>query len=237
MRSPGARTTGFWATPTPSGTARSTGPWPTGATSTTCSPRSTAFCCEAGRAGADPRRVRRAPPAGRRRGRRRHDEALARAPAVLARPGLTAIAGGKYTTYRVMARDAVDAAARTSASAAPSATERLPLLGAGDPAGGARPRSGSGTAAARTRCASSPRPTRRWRPRSPAPARLPRGRGGARGHAPGRARPRRHPLAAHARLDRGPRPRPGGGGGHRAAGRAGTGVVGGPRRGGARPLP
>ena len=27
-------------------------------------------------------------------------------------PGLTAIAGGKYTTYRVMARDAVDAAAR-----------------------------------------------------------------------------------------------------------------------------
>ena len=27
-------------------------------------------------------------------------------------PGLTAIAGGKYTTYRVMARDAVDAASR-----------------------------------------------------------------------------------------------------------------------------
>ena len=30
MRSPGARTTGSWATPTPSGTARSTRPWPTG---------------------------------------------------------------------------------------------------------------------------------------------------------------------------------------------------------------
>ena len=26
-------------------------------------------------------------------------------------PGLVAVAGGKYTTYRVMARDAVDAAA------------------------------------------------------------------------------------------------------------------------------
>src|SRR5690606_17658251 len=27
-------------------------------------------------------------------------------------PGLVAVAGGKYTTYRVMARDAIDAAAR-----------------------------------------------------------------------------------------------------------------------------
>jgi glycerol-3-phosphate dehydrogenase len=45
-------------------------------------------------------------------------------------PGLTAIAGGKYTTYRVMARDAVDLAARDLGSASPSTTERLPLLGA-----------------------------------------------------------------------------------------------------------
>lgn len=46
-------------------------------------------------------------------------------------PGLVAIAGGKYTTYRVMAADAVDAAApdlpgRTQ----PSITDKVPLIGA-----------------------------------------------------------------------------------------------------------
>ncbi|MCG5431690.1 glycerol-3-phosphate dehydrogenase/oxidase [Mycobacterium sp. MYCO198283] len=46
-------------------------------------------------------------------------------------PGLVAIAGGKYTTYRVMAADAVDAAAEfTPARVAPSITEKVPLLGA-----------------------------------------------------------------------------------------------------------
>jgi glycerol-3-phosphate dehydrogenase len=45
-------------------------------------------------------------------------------------PGLTAIAGGKYTTYRVMARDAVDAAARDLGTTAPSRTDVLPLVGA-----------------------------------------------------------------------------------------------------------
>ena len=48
-------------------------------------------------------------------------------------PGLTAIAGGKYTTYRVMARDAVDVAARDLGSTQPSTTDRLPLLGAAAP--------------------------------------------------------------------------------------------------------
>ncbi|MGH3033344.1 MAG: glycerol-3-phosphate dehydrogenase/oxidase [Gaiellaceae bacterium] len=48
-------------------------------------------------------------------------------------PGLTAIAGGKYTTYRVMARDAVDVASRDLGSMAPSTTDRLPLLGAAAP--------------------------------------------------------------------------------------------------------
>jgi glycerol-3-phosphate dehydrogenase len=48
-------------------------------------------------------------------------------------PGLTAIAGGKYTTYRVMARDAVDVAAQDLGSTAPSTTDRLPLLGAAAP--------------------------------------------------------------------------------------------------------
>ena len=46
-------------------------------------------------------------------------------------PGLVSVAGGKYTTYRVMARDAVDAAARDLPFAvAASRTAALPLLGA-----------------------------------------------------------------------------------------------------------
>jgi glycerol-3-phosphate dehydrogenase len=45
-------------------------------------------------------------------------------------PGLVLVAGGKLTTYRVMARDAVDLAVRGRAGVAPSQTERVPLLGA-----------------------------------------------------------------------------------------------------------
>ncbi len=46
-------------------------------------------------------------------------------------PGLVAVAGGKYTTYRVMARDAVDAAVRAmDRRVAPSATHVTPLIGA-----------------------------------------------------------------------------------------------------------
>ena len=46
-------------------------------------------------------------------------------------PGLVLVAGGKYTTYRVMARDAVDAAAHSiGGRVPPSITERVPLLGA-----------------------------------------------------------------------------------------------------------
>lgn len=46
-------------------------------------------------------------------------------------PGLFVIAGGKYTTYRVMASDVVDAAAeRLGSDVAPSVTADLPLLGA-----------------------------------------------------------------------------------------------------------
>ncbi|ATL70093.1 glycerol-3-phosphate dehydrogenase/oxidase [Nocardia terpenica] len=46
-------------------------------------------------------------------------------------PGLFVIAGGKYTTYRVMAADVVDAAVQGLGRAvAPSVTEHLPLLGA-----------------------------------------------------------------------------------------------------------
>jgi glycerol-3-phosphate dehydrogenase len=46
-------------------------------------------------------------------------------------PGLVAVAGGKYTTYRVMARDAVDAAVDCLGREVPgSCTHEMPLLGA-----------------------------------------------------------------------------------------------------------
>nr|WP_296072654.1 glycerol-3-phosphate dehydrogenase/oxidase [uncultured Actinoplanes sp.] len=46
-------------------------------------------------------------------------------------PGLVVVAGGKYTTYRVMARDAVDAAVYGLArKVPPSCTQDVPLLGA-----------------------------------------------------------------------------------------------------------
>lgn len=48
-------------------------------------------------------------------------------------PGLTVIAGGKYTTYRVMARDVVDEAVRHLDRVVPtSCTESVPLVGADD---------------------------------------------------------------------------------------------------------
>lgn len=46
-------------------------------------------------------------------------------------PGLVVVAGGKYTTYRVMAADAVDEAARSMDRRVPgSVTDRIPLVGA-----------------------------------------------------------------------------------------------------------
>ncbi|MFC1400593.1 MULTISPECIES: glycerol-3-phosphate dehydrogenase/oxidase [Streptacidiphilus] len=46
-------------------------------------------------------------------------------------PGLVVVAGGKYTTYRVMAEDAVDEVVHgLDQRVAPSCTERVPLLGA-----------------------------------------------------------------------------------------------------------
>ncbi len=45
-------------------------------------------------------------------------------------PGLSAIAGGKFTTYRVMAEDAVDFALGEEAADRTSLTESVPLLGA-----------------------------------------------------------------------------------------------------------
>ena len=45
-------------------------------------------------------------------------------------PGFTVIAGGKLTTYRVMAKDAVDFAIGSRATTLPSITHDLPLVGA-----------------------------------------------------------------------------------------------------------
>jgi glycerol-3-phosphate dehydrogenase len=45
-------------------------------------------------------------------------------------PGLVLVAGGKYTTYRVMAADAVDAAVVGLPGVPPSRTKLLPLVGA-----------------------------------------------------------------------------------------------------------
>ncbi|MBD2760411.1 glycerol-3-phosphate dehydrogenase/oxidase [Yimella sp. cx-573] len=45
-------------------------------------------------------------------------------------PGLISIAGGKYTTYRVMAKDAIDAAAEDIGQIKDSVTENVPLVGA-----------------------------------------------------------------------------------------------------------
>jgi len=54
------------------------------------------------------------------------EHALSRSPR-----GMVSIAGGKYTTYRVMARDAVDAAVKELGRHAPRCvTDRIPLVGA-----------------------------------------------------------------------------------------------------------
>ncbi|WP_193103677.1 glycerol-3-phosphate dehydrogenase/oxidase [Brachybacterium sp. FME24] len=45
-------------------------------------------------------------------------------------PGLSAIAGGKYTTYRVMAEDVVDFAIKGSQPGRPSLTRSVPVIGA-----------------------------------------------------------------------------------------------------------
>ena len=63
-------------------------------------------------------------------------------------PGLVSVAGGKYTTYRIMARDAVGVAARDLPFAVPAShTDELPLLGAvGSAEAGRRARLHSGAA-------------------------------------------------------------------------------------------
>lgn len=77
--------------------------------------------------------------------------ALSRDHAVLPGPdGLTTIVGGKYTTYRRMAADAVDAAVAPLGVTTPSRTATLPLVGA---TRWAEVRAQAGTIAARHRLA------------------------------------------------------------------------------------
>lgn len=81
-----------------------------------------------------------APPAGR-TGRTRASSAdLSRAHAVLtSADGVISVVGGKLTTYRRMAADAVDAAVHIGRlTAGPGRTARLPLVGAAPPAALAR---------------------------------------------------------------------------------------------------
>ena len=67
-------------------------------------------------------------------GQRGETADLSRSHAVLTSPeGVVTVVGGKLTTYRRMAQDAVDAALRVAAvDAGPCRTHRLPLLGAAD---------------------------------------------------------------------------------------------------------
>ena len=57
---------------------------------------------------------------------------LSRRHALLDRDGVHVLVGGKLTTYRRMAQDAVDAVARQLGASRPCVTTSLPLVGAGD---------------------------------------------------------------------------------------------------------
>ena len=72
---------------------------------------------------------------------------ISRRHALLERDGVLVIVGGKLTTYRRMAQDAVDRAVKLLGSEARCRTESLPLVGVT-----ARPDSGRATAAATVRC-------------------------------------------------------------------------------------
>ena len=138
-------------------------------------------------------------------------------------PGLISVAGGKYTTYRVMARDAVDAAAQDlGRPVAPSVTDRTPILGAE----GFNALDNSVEALAAEWSLSSWRmrrlldrygslvgrgaraDTHRPDPAGVAPGCRPVPAGGdpVCRHTRGSASSRGHPDAAHAHLDRGRRP-------------------------------
>ena len=141
-------------------------------------------------------------------------------------PGLVAIAGGKYTTYRVMGADAIDAAAEyIPARVAPSITEKVPLMGADgyfalinqtESVGCAlRSASVSGAAPAGPVRIADRRGARNGRRQAGAAdadhrrAGVPEGGGVVRGSGRGRAASGGHPGSPDADLDRVPAPRRG----------------------------
>ena len=153
-------------------------------------------------------------------------------------PGLVMVAGGKYTTYRVMAKDAVDAVAHGLDGKVPrSCTDRVPLVGGeGYPGAVELPAAAaqaSGLHVARIehllqpvrladrRAAGADRERTRPGPAADGRRRLPARRDRLRRHARGRPAPERRADPAHPHLDRdlGPRARRGRGG--RRAARAG----------------
>ena len=125
-------------------------------------------------------------------------------------PGLTTIAGGKYTTYRVMAADLIDAVAGELGVAAPSVTRDVPLLDdraeraalLADAAGARRAAGGRAHARrGRPRVHPRGRAPPRGRARAPHPPRPHRARPGPRGR-----RARRRADGRRARLGRRPHP-------------------------------
>ena len=135
-------------------------------------------------------------------------------------PGLVTVRGGKYTTYRRIGADAVDAALGARAGSAPSTTATLALVGApdGGPATpGECPRGGRGGSAALaslrarygTETDDDPGAGRRTRPPGPAPCRRrpPGGRGRLGGRAGAGPVAGRHPRPSAPAGHRDPRPR------------------------------
>ena len=150
-------------------------------------------------------------------------------------PGLVVIAGGKWTTYRIMAKDAIDAAVDALDGKIPRVTHRGHRAASAPRA--TRPPGTSGAAIARAiglhvariehllnrygTLTEDSSTLIRERPRARRSAagrrRLHRRRGRLRGHARGRAAPRGRARPPHPHLHRGLGPRRLGGAGRRAA--------------------
>ena len=175
-------------------------------------------------------------------------------------PGLSVIAGGKYTTYRVMARDLIDAAARdltagrrqvatdpAVADRAGAAGRRRGLRGPVDgplaDRSGQRAAGQSGRAAARAvrcgprRAARADGGPARARGAGPGRRRLPGGRDRVRLHSRGRAKAGRRARPPDPDHDRDSRSRRGGRTARSRADGRRTRLEPGPHRGGGRALP
>ena len=139
-------------------------------------------------------------------------------------PGLVVVAGGKWTTYRIMAKDAIDAAADAmDGRVPPSTTQDIPLLGAEGYQAAWNKRGKIARAfgvhkvriehllnrygTIDRRAARPDQGRHRARRAAPGRRRLPRRRDRLRRVARGRPAPRRRARPAHPHLDRGVGPR------------------------------